>query len=127
MDFALQFDQTVGKFQPMSFWIILSWIFVAILTAVNVVIFLKLKQASEQMMKMAFPGSKNMGDAMSQMQKMMGGMGAMGGGLGPRGGPRNQGRGFPGAGGGAPGGQNMDAQLKAAMQMLQNMQKPGKK
>jgi hypothetical protein len=101
----------------MSVWIILSWVFVLILTVINVVIFLKLKQASEQMMKMAFPNAKNMGEAVQQMQKMMGGMGGMGamGGMGGRGG-------F----GGAParsGGQNMDAQLKQAMEMLQRSQK----
>ncbi len=99
----------------MSVWIILSWVFVLILTAINVVIFLKLKSASEQMMKMAFPNAKNMGEAVSQMQKMMGGMGAAGmGGMGGRGG-------F----GGAParGGQNMDAQLKQAMEMLRKSQK----
>jgi hypothetical protein len=103
----------------MSVWIILSWVFVLILTAINVVIFLKLKSASEQMMKMAFPNAKNMGEAVSQMQKMMGGMGGMPnmGGMGgmPRGG-------F----GGAPargGGQNMDAQLKQAMEMLRKAQK----
>jgi hypothetical protein len=102
----------------MSVWIILSWVFVLILTAINVVIFMKLKGASEQMMKMAFPNAKNMGDAMAQMQKMMGGMGGMPnmGGMGgmPRGGL-----------GGAParGGQNMDAQLKQAMEMLRKAQK----
>ena len=56
----------------MSTWVIISWIFVAILTAINIFIFLKLKGASEQMMKMAFPGAKDMGAAMEQMQKMMG-------------------------------------------------------
>lgn len=85
----------------MSFWVSLSWILVAVLTAINVVVFLKLKGASEQMMKMAFPNAKNMGDAMNQMQKMMQGMGGM--------------QGFGGKGGkGAP----SDAQLKAAMEML---------
>ena len=93
----------------MSFWIVVSWISVALLTGVNVFIFLKLKGASEQMLKMAFPNAKNMGDAMSQMQKMMGGMGA-GGGFGA------------GAAGGAPKNAK-DAQLKAAMQMLQNRKK----
>jgi hypothetical protein len=99
----------------MSVWIILSWVFVLILTAINVVIFLKLKSASEQMMKMAFPNAKNMGDAVAQMQKMMGGMGA--GGMGAMGGR--------GGFGGAParGGQNMDAQLKQAMEMLRKSQK----
>lgn len=78
----------------MSTWVIISWIFVAILTAINVFVFIKLKKASEQMMKMAFPGSKNMGDAMGQMQKMMGG--------------KNP--------------QQMQAQMKAAMDMLNQMQ-----
>jgi hypothetical protein len=105
----------------MSFWVIVSWVFVFLLTAINVGVFLKLKQASEQMMKMAFPNAKNMGDAMAQMQQMMGGMqGMMGGMQGGRGGNpfgAMQGRGR----GGAP--QNMDAQLKAAMDMLNKMQK----
>jgi hypothetical protein len=96
----------------MSIWIIVSWVFVAILTTVNIVIFLKLKSASEQMLKMAFPNAKNMGDAMAQMQKMMGGLGGMGGMGMPPGGVRR---------GGTP--PNMDAQLKQAMQMLQKMQK----
>jgi hypothetical protein len=91
----------------MSFWIIVSWVFVAILTAVNVYVFVKLKGASEQMMKMAFPGAKDMNEAMARMQGMMKGMG------GSRG---------PGAGG-----QNMDAQLRAAMEMLQNMQQKPKR
>lgn len=95
----------------MNIWIILSWVFVAIFTALNLFVFLKLKSASEQMMKMAFPGAKNMNEAMAGMQKMMQNMG--------RGGGRG---GFPGGGGG---GKNpaADAQLKAAMEMLQKMQK----
>ncbi len=97
----------------MSTWIIVSWVVVAILTAINIVVFIKLKQASDQMMKMAFPGAKNMNEALAQMQKMMGGMG--------RGGA-------PGRGGrpAFPGGGNMDAQLKQAMEMLQKMNQ-GKK
>lgn len=81
-------------------WIILSWVGVALMTGVNVFIFFKLKQASEQMLKMAFPNSRGMGDAMAQMQQMMSGMG----------------------------GANMDAQMKAAMKMLGQMgmgQPPG--
>jgi len=58
----------------MSYWIITSWVFVALLTGVNVFLFLKLKTASEQMLQMAFPGAKDMNDAMSRMQQMMGGM-----------------------------------------------------
>lgn len=57
----------------MSIWIIVSWIFVAVFTALNIFLFLKLKKASDQMLKMAFPGSKGTADAMQQMQKMMGG------------------------------------------------------
>ena len=97
----------------MSIWIILSWVAVAILTAINVGVFLKMKQASEQMMKMAFPNAKHMGDAMSQMQQMMGAFG-----------------GRPGMGGAAgnpfgAGGANRDAQLKSAMEMLKNLQQKG--
>ena len=116
----------------MSTWIIISWVCVAILTGVNIFIFLKLKQASEQMMKMAFPNAKNMNEALGQMQKMTQGMGGKGGmpggasrpvGRGPAGGfqmPAQKG----GAGGNAG---NMDQQLKAAMDMLANMQKGGGK
>jgi hypothetical protein len=92
----------------MSIWIILSWVFVAILTGINIFIFLKLKKASEDMLKMAFPGAKNMNEALSQMQSMMGQRGPMrGGSQGPFGG----------------GGKSSDAQLKAAMDMLKNAQK----
>ena len=88
-------------------WIILSWVFVLVLTAINIFIFLKLKDASEQMMKMAFPGAKNMNEAMARMQMMMQGMNR-----GPR------------AGGGKGGN---DAQLRAAMDMLKSMQKGAKR
>lgn len=88
----------------------MGWILVGILTAINVVVFLKLKQASEQMLKMAFPSAKNMGDAMAQMQKMMGGMGGGMPGMG------RGGRGGPQAG-------SQDARLKAAMEMLQKTRK----
>lgn len=101
----------------MSTWIIVSWVAVALLTAINIFVFLKLKGASEQMMKMAFPGAKNMNEAMAQMQKMMGNMGAMGG---------RSPLGRPGMPGGA-GGKNMDAQLKAAMEKLQQIQRSGGK
>lgn len=95
----------------MSTWVIISWVFVAILTAINVVVFLKLKQASEQMMKMAFPGAKNMNEAMEGMQNMMKNLSRGGGG-------RVMPSGLAGRGG-----KNMDAQLKAAMDMLQQMGK----
>jgi hypothetical protein len=87
----------------MSSWVITSWVFVLILTGVNIFIFLKLKGASEQMLKMAFPNAKNMNDALGQMQKMMGGR-------------------MPGGKGGAKNA-NTDAQLKQAMAMLKNMKK----
>jgi hypothetical protein len=99
----------------MSTWIILSWVFVLVLTAINAFVFLKLKQASDQMMKMAFPGAKNMGDALARMQQMTQGMNR-----GPQRGPGG-GRKVGGGGGGN------DAQLRAAMNMLQQMQKGGKK
>jgi hypothetical protein len=108
----------------MSFWVIVSWVFVFLLTAVNVVVFLKLKQASEQMMKMAFPNAKNMNEAMTQMQGMLGGMQGMQG-LGGMMGQMGKGPGRPGANpfGGAGGKQNADAQLKAAMEMLNKMKR----
>ena len=104
----------------MSTWVIISWVLVAILTGINIFVFLQLKKASEQMMKMAFPGAKNMNEAVASMQQMMGSMGATGG---RRGGPPMGGR-NPALGGG---GKDMDAQLKAAMDMLQQMQKGGGK
>jgi hypothetical protein len=102
----------------MSTWIIISWILVAVLTAINIFIFMKLKNASEQMLKMAFPGAKDMNEALAQMQSMMGGMSRGGAGRGMR----TNGAPF----GGMPmgGNKNMDAQLKAAMEMLQGTQKP---
>ena len=104
-------------------WVIVSWIFVALLTAVNVFLFIKLKNASQQMMKMAFPNSKNMNDAMSQMQNMMSGMGGMGGrpGAGKAGGPDL------GALMGQMNNPNMQAQMKTAMDMLAKMQKNQKR
>jgi hypothetical protein len=105
----------------MTTWVIISWIFVAILTGVNVFVFLKLKTASDQMMKMAFPNAKNSGDAMAQAQQMMAGMG------------------MGGAGGGKAGAQpdmgalmqqmnnpKMQQQMKQAMEMLSKMQQNGK-
>ncbi len=55
----------------MTTWVIISWVAVAIFTGVNIFVFLKLKKASEQMMKAAFPGAKNMQAAVQQMQSMM--------------------------------------------------------
>jgi hypothetical protein len=104
----------------MSTWVIVSWVSVAILTGVNIFVFLKLKGASEQMLKMAFPGAKDMNEALSQMQKMMQGMGGMGGkgGFNPAA--------LAGMMGGAPGKSGVsDAQLKAAMDTLKKMQQQG--
>jgi hypothetical protein len=100
----------------MSFWMIVSWVLVAALTGVNIFVFLKLKGASEQMLKMAFPGAKDMNEALQKMQGMMGAMGGMGGMgamAGKMGGPQRGGSGNP----------NRDAQLKAAMAMLQKNQR----
>lgn len=85
----------------MSTWVIVSWVLVLALTGINVFIFLKLKNASEQMLKMAFPSARSMGDALEQMQKMMKGFGGK----------------MPGMTGAA--GKDMDAQLQAAMKVLQ--------
>lgn len=68
------------------------------------------------MMKMAFPNAKNMNEAMSQMQNMFQGMQGMG---------RPPLKGVPNRGPGQAG--SMDAQLKAAMDMLQKMQQKGGK
>jgi hypothetical protein len=87
----------------MSVWIIISWVAVAVLTGINIFVFLKLKEASEQMLKVAFPGAKDMNQALSQMQQMMGSMGGA----------------MPGVPGGGPGAKTREAQLKAAMARLQ--------
>jgi hypothetical protein len=102
-------------------WIIVSWIFVGILTAINIFVFIKLKKASEQMMKMAFPNAKNMNEALSQMQNMMGGMGGM------RGGKPGQGMPDMSALMGQMNNPNMQAQMKKAMDMLAQMQKNQKR
>ncbi len=87
----------------MTIAIIVSWVLVALLTGVNVFIFLKLRKASLQMMKMAAPGAKNMNEAISQMMGMMQGLGG-----GGRGGKR--------------GGMPQGNQLQEAMKMLKQMQ-----
>ena len=87
----------------MSTWTILSWVGVAILTGVNIFIFIKLKTAAEQMLSVAFPGAKNMSEAMQRMQAQMGAMGGQMGGL----------KGVQGKPG-------QDAQLRQAMALLQN-------
>lgn len=96
----------------MNTWVLISWIFVALLTAGNVFFFLKLKKASDQMMKMAFPGARNMNEALGQMQQRMNQRGPManpflaqkmGGRKGKKG--------------------KQDSQLEAAMGMLEQMTK----
>jgi hypothetical protein len=107
----------------MSFWVIVSWVCVLVLTGINVFIFLKLKQASEQMLKQMFPNAKNMNEALAGMQGMMSGMQGMMGGMG---GQRPGGMGSNIANSFGPkkgGGKGSDAQLKAAMEMLNKMQK----
>lgn len=112
-----------------STWVIVSWVFVAIMTGVNIFVFLKLKSASEQMMKSMFPGAKDMNEAVGQMQAMMNNLGPGGlGGVAQKmqqvGSKRSRGRG--GARGGNPSSLDMarNSQLKAAMDKLQKIQKP---
>lgn len=84
----------------MSTWVIVSWVSVAVITGVNIFVFLKLMGIVKPMLKMMFPNAKNMSEALIQAQNMMGSMGKMG---------------MPGA----PKGGNLDAQLKQAMKVLQ--------
>ena len=90
----------------MSIWVAVSWVFVLLLTGLNIFIFLKLKDASEQMLKMAFPGTKNMAEALGKMQNLMGPMPGMGG---------------------KQAAVNPDMQLKNAMDMLKKIQKNNRK
>lgn len=92
----------------MTFWIIVSWVLVAILTAINIFVFIKLKSASDQMMKMVAPGAKNMNEAVAQMQGMMSGKGGMPPNMGALMSQMNN--------------PQMQAQMKAAMEMLSKMQ-----
>lgn len=89
-------------------WVMISWIFVAILTAINVFFFMKVIYPSMKMMK-------QMGGA-DQIQKMMSGMGGMGGGrpgqMPDMGALMNQ-----------MNNPQMQAQMKKAMDMLAQMQK----
>jgi hypothetical protein len=117
----------------MSTWVIISWIAVFIITGINIFVFLKLKGATEQMMKMAFPNAKNMNDAMGQMQGMFGQMQARGRGKGKGRGASPFGAGASRGGGGRMGGGMKAAppgtdpkQLKAAMEMLKDMKKQKK-
>ena len=91
----------------MTTWVVISWVFVALLTGVNVFVFLKLKKASDQMMKMAFPNAKNMSEALSQMQGML----------------SSAKRGAPGRMPAASMSKNQSAQLQSALNMLKSVQK----
>lgn len=100
----------------MSIAVIISWVAVAILTLGNILFFLKLKKASEQMLQMAFPGSKNMNEAMARMQMQMSqaGKAARRGGLG----------GFKAKGvKSTKGTRSKQKQLEDAMSMLKQMKK----
>ena len=102
-------------------WVLVSWIFVAILTAINVFVFIKLKNASQQMMQMM--GGKNgmpdMNAMMSQVQNMMGGK--------PGQGKPAQGMPDMSALMGQMNNPKMQAQMKQAMEMLAQMQKNQKR
>jgi hypothetical protein len=97
-------------------WLIVSWVVCGLLIALNIFVFLKLKSASQQMMKMAFPKAKNMNDAMSQMQGMLGGMGGGKAGAPDLNALMNQ-----------MGSKDMQAQMKMAMDMLGQMKNNGPK
>jgi hypothetical protein len=102
-------------------WIAISWISVAILTGVNIFIFIKLKGASEQMLKSAFPNARSMDEAVSQMQTMMSGLG---GGRRPPMSidhPLLRGTGTRAKAQKGP----SDPKLAAAMEMLKKLQQPG--
>jgi len=107
-------------------WIIISWVFVAILTAINVFFFLKVIYPSMKMMKqMGGMGGKpgqapDMNAMMAQAQKMMAGMG---------GGAGRPGQGAPDINAlmGQMNNPNMQAQMKKAMDMLAQMQKNQKR
>lgn len=100
----------------MSGWLITSWLGVLVLTIINIFIFIKLKNISEQMLQMTFPGAKNMKDAMDQMQSMVKNIRRRGGKR--RGGPFASMQ-------GTPPGVNPN-QLKAAMSMLEGLKKKKK-
>ena len=89
-----------------SGWQLASWIGVLVLTGLNIFGFWKLTTFSKKMLNMAFPGASSMEDALSQMQSMM----------------RMGKRGRKGLGGAMPGAGGADAQLKAAMSLLQKYQ-----
>ncbi len=80
----------------MTFWIATSWICVGLLTGINIYVFLKFKKLSDQVLKTAFPGAKNL----DQLSRMMSNMEAL----------RN-----PKA--------SSQSDLKAAMEFLQKMKK----
>ena len=122
----------------MTFWIVLSWVGVAIFTGINIFAFIKLKKMSDQMMQMAFPSAKNTNEALGQMKGMLeqmqssGAMSKMGAGgeiTLNRKMRRTQAK--MGGGGLAAPGTKMQMpsqdQMKAAMDMLNKMKVPSSK
>lgn len=101
----------------------MSWVLVAALTGVNIFIFLKLKNASEQMMKNMFPGASNMTEALGQMEGMLKQMQKGGG----RPGFQGLGKGTPYHGKSGSAFAHADSQLQQAMNMLQKIQTGKKK
>ncbi len=100
-------------------WVMVSWIFVAILTAINVFFFFKVIYPSIKMMKQ-MGGGQGMESMMAQAQKMMAGM---------NGGRPGQNQGMPDMSAlmGQMNNPNMQAQMKKAMDMLAQMQKNQKR
>jgi hypothetical protein len=112
-------------------WIMVSWVFVAILTAINVFFFFKVIYPAMNMMKGmggmpgmggSAGGSPDMAQMMAQAQKMMAGMN--GGAPGKKG---AQGTPDMNALMGQMNNPNMQAQMKKAMDMLAQMQKNQKR
>ena len=98
-------------------WVLVSWIFVVILTAINVFFFFKVIYPSMKMMKQ-MGGGQGMESMMAQAQKMMGGMNGV-----------RPGQGMPDMSAlmGQMNNPNMQAQMKKAMDMLAQMQKNQKR
>jgi oligoribonuclease NrnB/cAMP/cGMP phosphodiesterase (DHH superfamily) len=96
-------------------WIIVSWVAVAILTAVNVFIFMKVIYPSVKMMKQ-MGGKNGMPDINSMMKQMGGGGGRPAQGMPDMSALMNQ-----------MNNPKMQAQMKQAMDMLAQMQKNQKR
>jgi hypothetical protein len=66
----------------MSVWSILSWVFLGLLTAINIFIFVKLQKTMKSMMSQMFPGATSMEDAAAKVGSMMQMFSSMSGGPG---------------------------------------------